>query len=148
MTTNECIINLKKGKTEAMLLIFGTSKRLNLFHGKSTSRLSVNGPPINITTSYKLPRRVSGPKTKFDTRFLQEGNRKSQPVTAECIRSSTDIFSAQRIYRTGIMPVLTSCGHNSLGQAESLNRMICCIENRSLEIISLKSNYPQHSVRS
>ena len=47
---NELIFNLKKGKTEVML--FGTSKRLNLFHGRQVN-LSVNGSLINTTTYYK-----------------------------------------------------------------------------------------------
>lgn len=41
---NELIFNLKKGKTEVML--FGTGKRLNLFHGNQM-KLSVNGSLIN-----------------------------------------------------------------------------------------------------
>ena len=45
---NELIFNLKKGKSEVML--FGTSKRLNLLQGCQI-KLSVNGAPINTTTT-------------------------------------------------------------------------------------------------
>ena len=44
---NELLFNLKKGKTEVML--FGTSKRLNLFHDRQVN-LSVNVFPVNTTT--------------------------------------------------------------------------------------------------
>ena len=47
---NELIINLKKGKTEVML--FGTAKRLSLFHGRQLN-LTVNGSSITSTTTYK-----------------------------------------------------------------------------------------------
>ena len=47
---NEFIINLKKVKTEVML--FGTGKRLHLFHG-SQIKLSVIGSSISTTTRYK-----------------------------------------------------------------------------------------------
>ena len=47
---NELIMNLKKGKTEAML--FGTSKRLNLVDGRQLN-IKVNGTCINCTARYK-----------------------------------------------------------------------------------------------
>ena len=54
------------------------------------------------------------------------------------IRSSIDTLSAQRIYKSMIMPIFTYCGYNSLGWSESRKRMIRSIETRSLEIISPK----------
>ena len=135
---NELIINLKKGKTEVML--FGTGKRLNLFHG-SQLKLSVNGSPINTTASYKHLSVHLDPTLNFDTHFLKVYKKAAGRVNLlRRIRSSIDVFSAQRIYRTMIMPVLTYCGHNSLGWAESRKRGIRCLENRSLEIISPKSS--------
>ena len=56
------------------------------------------------------------------------------------IRSSINVFSTQRIYRTMNLLVLTYCGHNSLGWGESRKRVIVYIDDRRLEIISPKSS--------
>ena len=118
------------------MMLFDTRKRLNLFHG-SQLKLLVNGSPINTTTSYKYPGVHLDPTLNFDTHFHKVYKKAAGRVNLlRRIRSSIDVFSAQRIYRTMIMPVLTYCGHNSLGWAESRKRVIRCIENRSLKIIS------------
>ena len=53
-----------------MMLLIGTGKRLNLFHG-SQLKLSVNGSPINTTTSYKYLGMHLDPTLNFDTHFLK-----------------------------------------------------------------------------
>ena len=63
---NELIFNLKKGKSEVML--FGTSKRLNLLQGCQV-KLSVNGASINITTCYKYLGVHMDPTLNFETYF-------------------------------------------------------------------------------
>ena len=79
---NELIFNLKKGKYKVML--FGTGKRLNLFQGRQV-KLLVNDSPINTTTYYKYLGMHLDPTLNFETHFqtnVQEGNRKSDPLTA------------------------------------------------------------------
>ena len=63
---NELIINLKKGKTEVML--FGTAKRLSLFHGRQLN-LTVNGLSINSTTTYKYLSVHLDPTLNLETHF-------------------------------------------------------------------------------
>ena len=138
---NELIFNLKKGKTEVML--FGTSKRLNLFHGRQVN-LSVNGSLINTTTYYKYLGVHLDPTLNFETHFHKIYKKAAGRVNLlRRIRSSIDTFSAQRIYQSMIMPIFTYCGYSSLGWSESRKRMICSIEKRSLEIISPKCS-PQN----
>ena len=137
----EFIFNLKKGKTEVML--FGTSKRLSLFHDRQVN-LSVNGSSINTTTCYKYLGVHLDPTLNFETHFHKIYKKAAGRVNLlRRIRSNIDTFSAQRIYQSMIMPILTYCGYNSLGWSESRKRMIRSIEKRSLEIISPKCS-PQN----
>ena len=115
---NELITNLKKLKTEVML--FCTGKRLNLFHEVN----SVNGSPTNTTTSYKYLGVHLDLAPNFDTHFHKVYKEAAGRVNLlRRICSSIDVFSTQRIYTTMIMPVLTYCGHNNLGWAESRKRV-------------------------
>ena len=133
---NELIFNLKKEKSEVML--FGTGKRLNLFQGCQV-KLSVNGFPINTTTCYKYLGMHLDPALNFETHFQKIYKKVVGRVNLlQCIRSSIDTFTAQRIYQSMIMPIYTYCGYTSLGWSASHKRMIRSIETRSLEIISPK----------
>ena len=114
------VFNLKKGKTEVML--FGISKRLNLFHGRQVN-LSVNGSPINTTTCYKYLGVHLDPTLNFETHFLKIYKKAAGRANLlRRIRSSIDTFSAQRIYQSMIMPIFTYCGYNSIGWSESRKR--------------------------
>ena len=121
-------------------MLFGTGKRLNPFRG-SQLPLSVAGSLINTTTTYKYLGVHLDPTLNFDTHFRKVYKKAAGRVNLlRRIPSNIDTFSAQRIYRTMVMPVLTSCGKNSLGWSESRKRMICSIENRGLKVISPKSS--------
>ena len=61
---NELIMNLKKGKSEAML--FGTSKRLNLFNGRQLN-IQVGGTCINCATTYKYLGVTLDPSLNLET---------------------------------------------------------------------------------
>ena len=113
--------NLKKGKTEVML--FGISKRLNLFHGRQVN-LSVNGSPINTTTCYKYLGVHLDPTLNFETHFHKIYKKATGRVDLlRRIRSSIDTFSVQRlIYQSMITAIFTYCGYNSLGWSESRKR--------------------------
>ena len=115
------VFNLKKEKTEVML--FGISKRLNLFHGRQVN-LSVNGSPINTTTCYKYLGVHLDPTLNFETHFHKIYKKAAGRVNLlRRIRSSIDTFSAQRlIYQSMITAIFTYCGYNSLGWSESHKR--------------------------
>ena len=135
---NELIFNLKKGKSEVML--FGTGKRLNLFHACQV-KLSNNGSPINTTTCYNYLGVHLDPTLNFETHFKRIYKKAAGRANLlRRIRSSIDTFTTQRNYQSIIMPIFTYCDYTSLGWSESLKRMIhCFIESRSLEIIPLQS---------
>ena len=109
------------GKTEVML--FGTSKRLNLFHDRLVILL-VNGSPVNTITCYKYLGVHLDPTLNFETHFHKIYKKAAGRVNLlRRIRSSIDNFSAQRIYQSMIMPIFTYCGYNSIGWSESRKRI-------------------------
>ena len=123
---NELIINLKKGKTEVML--FGTAKRLSLFHGRQLN-LTVNGSSINSTTTYKYLGVHLDPTLNLETHFNTTYKKAAGRVNLlRRIRSSIDLLSAERIYRAMIMPVFTYCGSTGLGWSDTRKRLIGNIE--------------------
>ena len=114
---NELIINLKKGKTEVML--FGTAKRLSLFHGRQLN-LTVNGSSINSTTTYKYLGVHLDPTLNLETHFNETYKKAAGRVNLlRRIRSSIDLLSAERIYSAMIMPVFTYCGSTGLGWSDT-----------------------------
>lgn len=133
---NELIFNLKKGTLEVML--FGTSKRLNLFQD-SQVKLSVNGSPMNTTTSYKYLGVHLQLTLNFDAHFHEMYKKGTARMNLFArIRSSIDTFSTQQIYLSMIMSIFTYCRYNSLGWSEFCKCMIHSIETSSHETISPK----------
>ena len=58
-------------------MLFGASKRLNLFHDRQVD-LSVNGSPVNTTTSYKYGGVDLDPTLNFETHFHKIYTRRHQ----------------------------------------------------------------------
>ena len=58
-------------------MLFGASKRLNLFHDRQVD-LSVNGSPVNTTTSYKYVGVDLDPTLNFETHFHKIYTRRHQ----------------------------------------------------------------------
>ena len=116
-------------------MLFGTSKRLNLFQGCQV-KLSVNDSPINTTTCYKYVHLE--PTLNFDKHFHEMYKTAAARLNLLWhICPNIDTFSAQRIYQSMIITIFTYCGYNSLRWSESCKRKIRSIETRSLETIPL-----------
>ena len=91
--------------------------------------LSVNGSPMNTTTSYKYLDVQLDPTLNFKTHFQKIYEKAAGRVNLlRHIRSSIDTFRAQQIYQSMIMPITTYCGYNRLGSSESRKRMIRSID--------------------
>ena len=107
---NELIINLKKGKTESLLL--GTAKRRNMQSEPlevtipCPDRITINGP-----NEYKyLGVYVDGTlnlNSQFEKCFKNVSGRLRLLVK---IRDHLDLHSAKVIYRAIIVPIFTYCG--------------------------------------
>ena len=130
---NELIINLRKGKTE--VLPFGIAKRLSGFNGNELN-LSVNRSRIDTTTNYKYLGVHLDPTLNLDMHFSKTYKKAAGRVNLlRRIRSNTDTFSAERIYRSMIMPLFTYCGQITLGWSETRRCQIRNLEPRSHRII-------------
>ena len=138
---NELIINLKKGKTEAML--FGTAKRLNKFKERQLN-IKVGETSINCTTQYKYLGVTLDPSLTLDTHLDITCKKAAGRVNLlRRIRSSIDTSTAIVIYNAMIMPLFTYCGSIGLGWPESKLKRLHSVEKRSMNII--KSKYPPNA---
>ena len=130
---NELLINLKKGKTE--LMIFGTAKQLGKTE-KKEMRVEINETSIAGTLSYKYLRVYLDQSLNFATHFDKIYKKATGRLNLlRRIRSSIDSASAEKIYRTMIMPVLGHCGSLSLGWSSSYRKRIESLESRNLNVI-------------
>ena len=104
---NDLIINLKEGKTEALL--FGTAKRLC----KLNECLSIpyGNTVINLTKKYKYLGVEIDSKLNLNTHFDVCYKRASTRLRLlSKIRDSVNVDSARKIYQLMITPLLTYCG--------------------------------------
>ena len=125
------IINLKKGKSEAM--IFGTAQRLSRLQGKQLN-LTVNGLPINNITTYKY----LGVHLDPTLRFQQNPDKKAagRVTLLRKLRSSITCAAAESIYRAMIMPVFTYCSLITLSYSNTRRQLIRNLEHRGKNCIS------------
>ena len=133
---NELIMNLKRGKSEAML--FGTSKRINLVNGRQLN-IQVDGTCINCTTSYKYLGVALDPSRNFESHFNTIFKKAARRVNLlRRIRSSIDSATAEKIYRAMIKPAFTYCGSIILEWSNARVNQIRKIEQRSKNILKSK----------
>ena len=132
---NELILNLNKGKTEAIL--FGTAQRIR----KCTEPLCIlheNGQ-INITPTYKyLGVQLDSTlnlNSNFDAKYKKASGRLR--LLAK-IRNHLDIESAKAIYRSMVLPVLTYCGILNLKLTRTQENKLNSFHNRAMQIIAKK----------
>ena len=121
-------------------MLFGTSKRLNLVDGRQLN-IKVDGTCINCTTSYKYLGVALDPSLNFESYFDAIYKKAAGRVNLlRRIRNSIDSATAEKIYRTMIMPVFTYCGSIVLGWSNSRVNQIRKIEQRSKNVIKSKVN--------
>eukprot|EP00112_Aurelia_sp_Birch-Aquarium-sp1_P002144 Seg1232.14 transcript_id=Seg1232.14/GoldUCD/mRNA.D3Y31 product=Furin protein_id=Seg1232.14/GoldUCD/D3Y31 len=134
LNENELILNLKKGKTEAML--FGTGMRLSLLNGKQLE-IHVDGKLINSTTSYKYLGVHLDPTLTLATHFDKICKKAGSRVNMmRKIRNSLTSDAAEALYRTMVLPIFTYCGTLSVGLPDSRMKKIESIEKRGKNIIA------------
>ena len=129
---NEMILNLKKGKTEAML--FGTAK--NLSNQSDTINVVYGSEKINITTSYKYLGVYIEPSLNmnknFDSRYKKAAGKLR---LLQKLRQMLNERSSLAIYRSMIQPTLTYCGFLDLNQTEGQKLKLKRLHNRAESII-------------
>ena len=130
---NELIINLKKGKTESM--IFGTSKRLNKLKSK-VMEIKLNGEKINGTSNYKYLGIHLDQTLIFEDHFRKTYKQAASRLNLlRKIRSLVDCLTAELIYRTMIMPLVSYCGLIFMGCSQSYKKRSEYIECKAKSVI-------------
>ena len=100
---NDLIVNLRKGKTEALL--FGTRRRLNMLHGKLALKF---GPfEINSTNSYKYIGSVIDKSLTLSENFNHSYKKASSRLPLlNALRPNLDDKTSTLIYTTMVTPLL------------------------------------------
>ena len=100
---NDLIVNLRKGKTEALL--FGTRRRLNMLHGKLALKF---GPfEINSTDNYKYLGSVIDESLTLSENFNCSYKKASSRICLlNALRPNLDNKTSTLIYTTMVTPLL------------------------------------------
>jgi len=122
---NELILNMKSGKTEAML--FGTAKRV----GNKELTVKYRGKVVNVTERYVylgnvLDRNLTL-NENFHTKFRKAAGRvnllkKIRPLLTE--------DAVKKIFDMMIVPLFTYCGNLQLVLTKTQQQKLCSLENR------------------
>ena len=129
---NELIINMKKGKTEALL--FGTAKRLSMQSESLT--VHIDGFAIRNTDEYKyLGVYVSSSldlNSHFEKSYKKAAGRRRLLAR---LRKHLDLQSAKKIYCSMILPVFTYCGALHMNPSETRVKQLTALHERSVRIV-------------
>ena len=130
---NKLILNLKKGKTEAM--IFGTGKRLSMT--PTTLNIMYLDNAVNVTTTYKyLGVQLDQTLTlsdQFDTSYKKTSLRL---FLLNKLRNLLTIEASRAIYNSMVLPVITYCCLVNLHNTETQVYKLTSLENRAKLIIN------------
>ena len=132
---NELLINLRKGKTEAM--IFGTGKRLS----KTNKHLDVSfqQQPINNVSEYKYLGNVVDQHLNFNQNFDKVYKKASGRLKLlQRLRSYLTNESAYSIYTMMIVPLLTYRSTVKLNHSETQKKMLKSLERRATTVTGVK----------
>ena len=133
-TENELLLNLKKAKTEVMLM--GTAQRLHR-HGRELN-ISYNDQPINVVDEYVyLGNVIDNLMTltpNFDRAFKKASGRLR---LLQRIRGYLTVSSAETIFNSTILPILTYSNAIKTSNATQLSKFES-LEKRAANIIGSK----------
>ena len=136
---NELILNLKKGKTEAML--FGTSKKLAM--QSDTLHITFAYENINYTTSYKYLGIEVDPTLNLNS-YLDKTYKKStgRLKILYKIRPYIDSKCAKVLYQSMILPLFTYCGTLQLNYSKTQQKRLHSFHSRGMDLVKSSDNVP------
>ena len=106
-SNNELLLNLKKGKTEAML--FGTAKRLKQ-HGRDLN-ISYNGTSVSFVKEYVYLGNLIDSTLTLNSNFNRAYKRASNRLRLlKSVREYLNIDAATKIFTMMILPILSYTG--------------------------------------
>ena len=129
---NNLILNLNKGKTEAMM--FGTSKSLSKYPPMTIKYRHNN---IEVTKTYKYLGVKIDSTLNLNTQFESSYKRACGRLhLLTRIRPLINAEAAKCIYQMMIVPVMTYCGITSLKRTQYQEQRLASLHARALIIVS------------
>ena len=130
---NELILNLKKGKSEAMIL--GTAKRLAMLN--KALKVKYQHYTVNVTTSYRYLRVDIDPSLTFNDYFMTSYKKVTGRLhLLNKLRFQLDMKAAVTIYKSLIIPVLTYCSVLSPSDNKSRAEQFKSIDSHATRIVN------------
>ena len=103
---NKLLLNLKKGKTEAML--FGTTQQL--LKAENALKFFYRSDPVQNTEQYKYLGNIVDPSLTLNADFDHEYKKVTKRLRLlSKIRPLLNSLAAEKIYNTMITPIMTYC---------------------------------------
>ena len=135
---NELIVNLKRGKTEAML--FSTPRKLK---NENSLELFYGETPINTTKNYKYLGITIDPELRLQNHFEKTIKKSAARLKLlSLIRSNLTSFVAFQIFRTMVQPILLyGSSTNNRSSTECINK----IDRRASKIVN-KREVVRHTI--
>jgi hypothetical protein len=124
---NELLLNLKKGKTEAML--FGTAKRLKQ-HGGNLN-ICFNGTSVSFVKEYVYLGNVIDNTLSLNSNFTRAYKRASNRLRLlKNVRSYLNVDAATQIFNMMILPILSYPGPVKLTFTQTQKDRLTSLMNR------------------
>ena len=146
LSSNDLVINLKKGKTECMLL--GTSKRIATVASDSRDlNLFCNGTKINCTQSYKYLGTILDQQLNLAANFDQKYKKASSKLgLLRKLKPLMTIKAANAIYTSAIIPALIYNCIVQLNLTRTQLKKLKSIEARASSILKSKTCDLKHEI--
>ena len=146
LSCNDLVINLKKGKTECMLL--GTSKRISAVAPDSRDlNLSCNGTKINCTQSYKYLGTVLDQQLNLAENFDKKYKKASAKLgLLRKLKPLMTIKAANAVYTSAIIPALNYNCIIQLNLTQTQLKKLKSIEARASSILKSKTCNLKHEI--
>lgn len=132
-TENELILNLKKGKTEAM--VFGTSQKLATL--SATLNVKYQDYSINVTNTYKYLGVILDQTLSLNEHFESSYKKASSRLFLLAkLRHQLTSRVARTIYHSMVLPVMTYCCLVSLHLTTTQKNKLASLDRRARKIIN------------
>ena len=129
---NELIINLKEGKTEALL--FGTAKRISM--QTEAFKVYQGSNAIRNTDEYKYLGIYVNSSLDLNSNFERSYNKAAGRLRLLArLRKYLDLQSARVVYCSMIMPAFTYCGVLQMKLSETKMKQLKAFHDRCLKIV-------------
>ena len=138
---NDLIVNLRKGKTEALL--FSTRRRLNMLHGKLA--LKFGQFEINSTDTYKYPGSVIDESLTLSENFnCSYKKAASRLCLLTALKPNLDDKTSTLIYTTIVTPLLIFHSTINLNLTTTQINRLTSLDNREKRITNSIKITPLH----